>query len=113
MNIDGILKCLKRDDLPESMGLFVDLFDQPSIEAIEKEKFFMGDGLDIIRYAIKYYGGLSVSFPQVKSLKSTTIRFLKQKIKDSADVNIHKLSKETELNERTMKEYLKEVNCGK
>ncbi len=110
MNIDEILKCLKRDDLPESMGLFIDLFDQDSIDEIKNEKFYSGDGLDVVRYAIKNLGGLSVAFPQVKSIKSATLRFIENQVRANPEVHIHKLSKDTELNERTVKEYLKELS---
>lgn len=109
MNIDGILKCLQKEDLPESMGLFVDLFEQCSIDEIQKEKFYVGDGLDVVRYAIKFLGGLSVVFPQVKSIKQTTMRFIDRQLRDCPDVHVHKLSKDTELNERTVKEYMKEL----
>lgn len=110
MQTDEILKHLTIGDLPESMGLYIDLFKQESVDAVKAEKYCTGDGLDFIRYLIKYSDGITIKTPQLRKMKPLLLRYIRQRLSECHDIHVNRLSHETGLSEKTVLEYLKEIN---
>ena len=112
MQTDEILKHLTIDDLPESMGLFIDLFEQKNVDEIVRERYYKNDGLDLIRYLIKHCDGVTINPPAVRTMKSLIIKYIKSKLKENPDIHINRLSYDTGLSEKTIKEYIRDAGCG-
>ncbi|NLT52086.1 MAG: hypothetical protein GXX85_14365 [Ignavibacteria bacterium] len=110
MKTDAILKCLKENDLPESLGLFVDIMKEANVESLQQEGFYCGDGLDVIRLMIKYFDGMNFTVPQIKLIKPLIVRYLSKRMKLEPDIQIKRLCHETGMSERTIKEYLKNID---
>lgn len=110
MNTDGILKLLRKEDLPESMDLFIDIFSGLDIKLEEHEKYFNNDGLDLMRYLIKNLDGISISPPQVKFIKPLMLRYIENRLKEKPGMPLNRLCHETGLCEKSVREYLKELN---
>lgn len=109
MKTDAILKCLNENDLPESLGLFIDIMKEANLETLQQERFYCGDGLDVIRLMIKYFDGMNFTVPQIKLIKPLIIRYLTKRLKMDPDIHIKRLCYETGLSERTIKEYMRSI----
>jgi len=110
---DEILKCLREEDLPESMDLIIDLSKQLTETPIENEAFFIGDGLDLIRWLLKYHDGINILPPMLKRNKSLILRYLQKRLKTMPEISSSRLSRETGICGKVIREYLKEIKVKK
>lgn len=110
MRLDELLKCLREEDLPEGMDIFVEYFKDFKFQDIESEQFYCGDGFDFFRYLIKYFDGIAIKSPKLKSMKSLYLRYIQQRKEERPEITQNRLAMETGLDERTIRSYLKELD---
>lgn len=109
MLVDRILKQLKKEDLPDSLEAHIEYFSGIEFPALRTEKFFQEDGLDFIRYLIKYTDGISFKAPRANRIRGTILRYIRLRIVESQKIEIRQLCRETGLDERTIRRYLQQI----
>jgi hypothetical protein len=108
MNRDEILKHLTIEDVPESCELLVEYLNIDA-EVLQREAFYMGDNLDVFRYLIKHLEGISFRIPRLKALPSVQLRYITKRILKRPAISVQRLSFETGLDEKTIREYLRNI----
>lgn len=109
MQIDKILKHLKKEDLPDSLEAHIEYFTNIEFPALRNEKFFQEDGLDFIRYLIKYTDGITFKAPRANRIKGTILRYIRLRILETQKIQIRQLCRETGLDERTIRRYIQHI----
>jgi len=103
---EAILKHLRVEDLPEGCEVIADYLTI-DIDEIKAMSFYKGDGLDLLRYVVKCFSGLQFRIPRLTTLKLTMQDYIASRMRDEPKPSIKRLSKETGLDEKTVREYLK------
>lgn len=104
---DEILKRLTNEDLPDGCGVLLDYLggDLDCLTAeIKNSPFYVGDGLDLMRYIIKHMGGITVNVPNVYRMRDVWKRYVLERASQST--NLKRLSCEIGVDERTLRKYL-------
>lgn len=105
---DKILMFLTEEDITEGCAVLSEYLNITT-EDLAKEKYYKADGLDLTRYLIKHLGGLSFRLPKVSKLRGPYIKYIKARLEEEPRLNIKRLVVETKLDEKTIREYLREI----
>jgi hypothetical protein len=106
---DDILKHLTAKDVPEGCEILFEYLSNLDLEALKKEKFYVGDGLDLFRYVVKHLGGLPLRIPRIEKLKYAYISYFKDRMDSEPGLNVRRLMHDTKLDDKTIRKYLSEA----
>ncbi len=107
MKINEILKQLNINDIRELSELDLEDLIGLNDAKLAEEAFFVGDGLDVIRYLFKYYQGTIIRVPQVQKREKLLKRYIRQRKAMNLNISYTCLARETGMTVRTIRKYLK------
>lgn len=108
MKRDGILRHLTAEDIPEACAVLTDYLDIDT-ETLKREKFYVGDGLDMFRYLLKHLDGLEFKIPRLRTMQEVHKRYINERTSCDKNLSVPRLSLDTGLDERTIRAYLREL----
>lgn len=109
MKKDEILKCVKIEDIHEDWMLLIR--NTPIDENyLKHRRYYVGDGLDYFRHLVNELDGLSLKVPRLNKLRAVQMRYMSERIKENPGISIAKLAYEMGIGERTVYEYMKDLN---
>lgn len=106
---EKVLKFVKKQDIPDKLDDLIKLCEDLELKDKSKYNYVCNDGLDVMRYVLKEFGGLWLEIPKINNFKGLIERYIEAKVDENPRIYYKRLLRDTDISRSRYFDIIKNI----